>query len=235
VLEQRWGLGPGKEEGKTLGRCDQGGGEASALASAHARLGVPSARLDSPGEAEVFDRSAKCRLGVSGESTQWRHPEHPKRCCCHAPPSLPSTRKRGPAPLPRWIIPQPLQYGAHPRRIGLSGSGCRVNQPALTGEVGAPDLFLEGERLPAFAGKPITNTGDWLAVATDDGGCGSSRFRGSCYALSGLLCLLLCPARAAKIYRQGRPASRPWIVGTFRQANLGKDSKGNDYPQMAAR
>ena len=79
------------------------------------------------------------------------------------------TRSGGASGLPpRWpprrIVPQPLQHRPDPGRIGLAGAGGRVDQPALTGEVGLPHLFLERERRPAVATEPLPHAVERLAV-----------------------------------------------------------------------
>ena len=64
VLEQRGRIVAGEQERQALGRGDQRGRQALALAGADAGGGVAGAGLDRPREAEILDRGAKRGLGV---------------------------------------------------------------------------------------------------------------------------------------------------------------------------
>src|SRR5919112_5443197 len=71
----------------------------------------------------------------------------------------------------RRIVLKPLQDRAHPGRIGLSGAGSGMDQPAFARQVGTPDLLLKGKRRPPFAGEPLAYAVGRVPVAANDGGC----------------------------------------------------------------
>ncbi len=169
VLEQLRGIVAGEQERQAFRCGDEGGGKAPALPGSDPGRGVAGAGLDGPGEAEVFDRGEQRGLGVRSECSKRSDPENAQR---RAPLGCPPAR----CPLPRRIIPHPLQHRPHPGRVGLAGAGGGVDQPALTGEIRPPDLLLELERLPAFGLEPLADALDRLPVAAVDGrrGLGSA-------------------------------------------------------------
>ena len=151
VVEQRGGIVAGEEEREAFGCGDQRRRQALALSRSDPRGRVAGAGLDGPGKPQILDRGAERGLGVAGECAQRSQPQHPERCRRAAAP-------RG------GIVAEPLEHRSHPRGVGLARAGGRVDQSALPGEVGAPDLFLERERLPVVPRKPLANAVDRLAA-----------------------------------------------------------------------
>jgi hypothetical protein len=64
VLEQRGGVGPGKEQRQALRCGHECGGKSLALAGADPGLGIAGAGLYGPGKTQILDRSTERCFGI---------------------------------------------------------------------------------------------------------------------------------------------------------------------------
>ena len=110
----------------------------------------PVRRSRRPWDPELGERRSQRGLGVGGEGAQRRQPEDAQG------------RRRGPPPRAEvgLVSLHPFEEGADPGGVGLAGAGAGVDQPALAGAVGVPDLALKGERGSTPAARTSLEAGE---------------------------------------------------------------------------
>ena len=142
-----------EQERQALGRRDERGREPVPLARADAGRGIAGAGLDGPRKSQVLDGRTERRFGVGRERPEGSDPEDAERWR----PGLWGGASR--------IVSQPFEHRPDPRRVGLAGAGGRVDQAALTGEVGAPGLLLEREGTPVMEPEPLAHALERVAAS----------------------------------------------------------------------